>query len=109
MKCLVDRPEDSDIQEFQLEQGDLILLATDGVWDNLYDDEILELRLQLRLLDFALLLPELLFLIVTLMLTSSISQHYIDLLDSRCQEFAKSTDRRGSRGAFYGQHNVLSV
>lgn len=30
-------PEDADVVDIQLERGDTILLATDGLYDNLYD------------------------------------------------------------------------
>jgi protein phosphatase PTC7 len=36
-----DLPELSEIQHFTLEPGDYIILGTDGLFDNLYDDDIL--------------------------------------------------------------------
>jgi protein phosphatase PTC7 len=35
-------PEDADIVDIQLERGDTILLATDGLYDNLFDHVRLE-------------------------------------------------------------------
>lgn len=34
---LANTPSDADVAEMQLEKGDLILVATDGVFDNLFD------------------------------------------------------------------------
>ena len=36
-----DAPEDSDIYHVRVREGDLLLLATDGVFDNLFLDEII--------------------------------------------------------------------
>ena len=36
-----DAPEDSDIYQMRVREGDLLLMATDGVFDNLFDEEIL--------------------------------------------------------------------
>lgn len=36
-----DSPEDSDIYQVRVREGDLLLLATDGVFDNLFVEEIL--------------------------------------------------------------------
>ncbi len=36
-----DKPEDSDIYQMRVREGDLLLLATDGVFDNLFEEEIL--------------------------------------------------------------------
>jgi serine/threonine protein phosphatase PrpC len=36
-----DAPEDSDIYQMRIREGDLLLLATDGVFDNLFSEEIL--------------------------------------------------------------------
>lgn len=33
----MDKPEDADVVEFQVESRDLLLCATDGVFDNLFD------------------------------------------------------------------------
>jgi serine/threonine protein phosphatase PrpC len=38
-----DKPEDSDIYQMRVREGDLLLLATDGVFDNLFEDEILSI------------------------------------------------------------------
>jgi protein phosphatase PTC7 len=38
----MDTPEKSDLQKFELESGDLILLATDGLWDNVPESTIVE-------------------------------------------------------------------
>jgi serine/threonine protein phosphatase PrpC len=42
-KFISDQPSDSVVDNFQLAEGDVVILATDGVWDNLFDDEIIEL------------------------------------------------------------------
>lgn len=36
-----DTPEDSDIYQMRVREGDLLILATDGVFDNLFQEEIL--------------------------------------------------------------------
>jgi protein phosphatase PTC7 len=36
-----DSPEDSDIYQLRVREGDLLVLATDGVFDNLFQEEIL--------------------------------------------------------------------
>jgi protein phosphatase PTC7 len=41
-----DKPEDSDIYQIRVREGDLLLLATDGVFDNLFQDEILRIVTQ---------------------------------------------------------------
>jgi len=38
-----DTPDDASIEEFEVRAGDILLLATDGVFDNLFDEKILEL------------------------------------------------------------------
>ena len=38
-----DYPEHADTQETTVQAGDVVLLATDGVWDNIWDDEVLSL------------------------------------------------------------------
>lgn len=38
----MDKPEESDLHQLQLESGDIILLATDGLWDNVPENIILE-------------------------------------------------------------------
>lgn len=40
-KFCEDAPEDSDIYQMRIREGDLLILATDGVFDNLFQDEIL--------------------------------------------------------------------
>eukprot|EP00293_Proteomonas_sulcata_P020024 CAMPEP_0184314364 /NCGR_PEP_ID=MMETSP1049-20130417/73582_1 /TAXON_ID=77928 /ORGANISM="Proteomonas sulcata, Strain CCMP704" /LENGTH=77 /DNA_ID=CAMNT_0026632231 /DNA_START=512 /DNA_END=742 /DNA_ORIENTATION=+ len=35
-----DRPEHAERVEVPVEVGDVVLLATDGVWDNMFEDEI---------------------------------------------------------------------
>jgi protein phosphatase PTC7 len=37
-----DKPEDADIRQFTLETGDYIILGTDGLFDNLYDKDIIQ-------------------------------------------------------------------
>jgi len=39
----IDRPDAAFINSFQLIEGDLICLATDGLWDNLSDSLLLSL------------------------------------------------------------------
>ena len=36
-----DTPDDSDIYQLRVREGDLLILATDGLFDNLFQDEIL--------------------------------------------------------------------
>ena len=38
-----DKAEDATLSELELQPGDLIVMATDGVWDNLYMDELISL------------------------------------------------------------------
>lgn len=38
-----DLPKDAYIQSWSLMDGDLIVLATDGFWDNMYDTEIVKI------------------------------------------------------------------
>ena len=38
-----DKPQSAYITSFQLNEGDLIILATDGLWDNLNDAQLLEI------------------------------------------------------------------
>lgn len=40
---MTDLPKDADTKSFFLKDGDLILLATDGYFDNMYSEETLEL------------------------------------------------------------------
>lgn len=37
-----DTPQDADLQEFPVETGDLVLLATDGVFDNVFEKDLCE-------------------------------------------------------------------
>ena len=38
-----DKAEDASLSELELQPSDLIVMATDGVWDNLYMDELISL------------------------------------------------------------------
>lgn len=38
-----DSPEDSDNYQVRVREGDLLILGTDGVFDNLFEEEILEI------------------------------------------------------------------
>lgn len=38
-----DQPEDSELQDFHVQEGDLLVLSTDGVLDNLYTDEVCDI------------------------------------------------------------------
>lgn len=40
---LGDQPGDADLSAHTLQHGDVVIMATDGVWDNLSEDEILEI------------------------------------------------------------------
>lgn len=40
-KFCEDSPEDSDNYQLRVREGDLLILASDGVFDNLFEDEIL--------------------------------------------------------------------
>lgn len=42
-ELVTDLPKDADTKSFFLKDGDLILLATDGYFDNMYSEETLEL------------------------------------------------------------------
>ena len=42
-KFCEDSPEDSDIYQLRVKEGDLLILATDGAFDNLFQDEILSI------------------------------------------------------------------
>ena len=39
---IIDGPESSDMQQIALESGDVVLLATDGLWDNVPEKTIAE-------------------------------------------------------------------
>jgi protein phosphatase PTC7 len=41
-RYIKDRPEHADLQKLELQSGDVILIATDGLWDNLPDSQIIE-------------------------------------------------------------------
>lgn len=45
-------PESANSASFSVEEGDLILLATDGLFDNLGEDIILEHVSQLKVCDY---------------------------------------------------------
>jgi len=59
-----DPPESAELYSFPVEQGDLLILGSDGVFDNLYDHEICELAeqmvwpLEVQDGDFSLTHPE---------------------------------------------------
>jgi len=40
---LGDQPRDAAVSTHTLQHGDIVIFATDGVWDNLFEDEILNL------------------------------------------------------------------
>lgn len=40
---LLDHPKDSDVTRLDLRHGDILVLATDGVWDNLFNHDILRI------------------------------------------------------------------
>jgi serine/threonine protein phosphatase PrpC len=40
-KFCEDAPEDSDLYQLRVREGDLLILGTDGVFDNLFEEEIL--------------------------------------------------------------------
>ena len=42
-KFCEDLPEDSDNYQLRVREGDLVILGTDGIFDNLFEDEILEI------------------------------------------------------------------
>mmetsp|Transcript_963 Transcript_963/g.2182 ORF Transcript_963/g.2182 Transcript_963/m.2182 type:complete len:591 (+) Transcript_963:2-1774(+) len=42
-RARLDEPEDAETYEFQVQRGDLLIMGTDGVFDNLYDEEICSL------------------------------------------------------------------
>lgn len=42
-KFCEDSPEDSDNYQLRVREGDLLILGTDGLFDNLFEDEILTL------------------------------------------------------------------
>jgi hypothetical protein len=42
-KFCEDSPEDSDNYHLRVREGDLVILGTDGIFDNLFEDEILEI------------------------------------------------------------------
>jgi len=42
IKMIEDKPEDADIYNFPLHEGDVLILGSDGLFDNLYDREILD-------------------------------------------------------------------
>ena len=46
--AISDRPEMADVATVELSEGDFILLATDGLWDNLNDAFLLEELVKLQ-------------------------------------------------------------
>lgn len=42
-KFCEDTPEDSDNYQLRVREGDLLILGTDGIFDNLFEEEILEI------------------------------------------------------------------
>lgn len=38
-----DTPEDSDNYQLRVREGDLLILGTDGIFDNLFEEEILDI------------------------------------------------------------------
>lgn len=42
-KFCEDSPEDSDNYQLRVREGDLLILGTDGIFDNLFEEEILEI------------------------------------------------------------------
>lgn len=42
-KFCEDSPEDSDNYQLRVREGDLMILGTDGIFDNLFEEEILEI------------------------------------------------------------------
>ncbi|KAI1640396.1 protein serine/threonine phosphatase 2C [Biscogniauxia mediterranea] len=47
---LCDHPKDADVTQHKVKHGDILIFATDGVWDNLFNQDILRLasRLMIR-------------------------------------------------------------
>ncbi len=46
-----DGPEDADVYELDLARGDVLVLGTDGLWDNMWDTQLVKLvaaELQVR-------------------------------------------------------------
>ena len=46
-----DGPEDADVYELDLANGDVLVLGTDGLWDNMWDAQLVKLvaaELQVR-------------------------------------------------------------
>jgi protein phosphatase PTC7 len=37
-----DEPWHADVEKFQVESGDILVMGTDGLWDNVYDADVLE-------------------------------------------------------------------
>ncbi|KAI5923319.1 protein serine/threonine phosphatase 2C [Camillea tinctor] len=46
---LCDHPKDADVTQHKLQHGDILIFATDGVWDNLFNQQILRLVSRLML------------------------------------------------------------
>eukprot|EP00667_Euglena_gracilis_P019788 EG_transcript_21263 len=49
----MDTPLDADMTTHTIKEGDLVILATDGVFDNLFQDQILDLVASHNLVDFS--------------------------------------------------------
>jgi len=47
-----DKPESANLSEFKLKEGDLIVLATDGLWDNLNEITLLNNLSELKVSIF---------------------------------------------------------
>ena len=43
-----DKPSSGDAWEYKANPGDVVLMATDGVWDNLFDEEVMQVSGSLR-------------------------------------------------------------
>lgn len=41
--CILNTPKDAELNKLQLKNGDMIILGTDGLFDNLFDQQIVEL------------------------------------------------------------------
>lgn len=46
-KFCEDTPEDSDLYQLRVREGDLLILGTDGLFDNLFEEEILQIVMSL--------------------------------------------------------------
>ena len=48
-KFCEDTPEDSDLYQLRVREGDLLILGTDGLFDNLFEEEILQIVMSLTI------------------------------------------------------------